>query len=104
MKTTHPQLLKLAYFPLTVAVMGESRGEGGDPSPKSSIWYKKIAQIQASTGPEINFLTKPRSIPPFPYMGLGVSTQKRGFHDNYFWVKIVCNPPAKIISKKWVLV
>ena len=93
MKTTHPQLLKLAYFPLTVAVMGESRGEGGDPSPKSSIWYKKIAQIQASTGPEIIFFSKPRPIAPFPPsippMGLGASTKKRGFCDNYFRVKIV---------------
>ena len=59
------------------------------PSP---LWYKKIAQIQASTGPEINFLTKPRPIPAFPPMGLGVSTKKRGFCDNFFRVKIVWTP------------
>ena len=62
------------------------------PSP---LWYKKIAQIQASTGPEINFLTKPRPIPAFPPMGLGVSTKKRGFCDNFFRVKIVWTPLTK---------
>ena len=34
------------------------------------------------------------------HMGLGVSTKKRGFYDNSFWVKIVCNPPCKNHKQK----
>ena len=33
-------------------------------------------------------------------MGLGVSTKKRGFYDNSFWVKIVCTPPSKNHKQK----
>ena len=78
------QLTSHSLSPLWVS--REAKAAIQAPSP---LWYKKIAQIQASTGPEINFLTKPRPIPAFPPMGLGVSTKKRGFCDNFFRVKIV---------------
>ena len=81
------QLTSHSLSPLWVS--REAKAAIQAPSP---LWYKKIAQIQASTGPEINFLTKPRPIPAFPPMGLGVSTKKRGFCDNFFRVKIVWSP------------
>ena len=45
-------------------------------------------------------MAKPKPSPPFAYMGLGVSTKKRGFYDNSFWVKIVCTPPSKNHKQK----
>ena len=81
------QLTSHSLSPLWVS--REAKAAIQAPSP---LWYKKIAQIQASTGPEINFLTKPRPIPAFPPMGLGGSTKKRGFCDNFFRVKIVWTP------------
>ena len=77
------QLTSHSLSPLWVS--REAKAAIQAPSP---LWYKKIAQIQASTGPEINFLTKPRPVPAFPPMGLGGSTKKRGFCDNFFRVKI----------------
>ena len=65
------QLTSHSLSPLWVS--REAKAAIQAPSP---LWYKKIAQIQASTGPEINFLTKPRPIPAFPPMGLG----PRGFN------------------------
>ena len=81
------QLTSHSLSPLWVS--REAKAAIQAPSP---LWYKKIAQIQASTGPEINFLTKPRPIPAFSPMGLGVSQKKRGFCDNFFRVKIVWTP------------
>ena len=81
------QLTTHSLSPLWVS--REAKAAIQAPSP---LWYKKIAQIQASTGPEINYLTKPRPIPAFPPMGLGGSTKKRGFCDNFFRVKIVWAP------------
>ena len=45
-------------------------------------------------------MTKPKPRSPFVYMGLGISTEKRGFYDNYFRVKIVSTPPCKNRKKK----
>ena len=87
------QLTSHSLSPLWVS--REAKAAIQAPSP---LWYKKIAQIQASTGPEINFLTKPRPIPAFPPMGLGVSTKKRGFCDNFFRVKIVWTPLTNPLS------
>ena len=94
------QLTSHSLSPLWVS--REAKAAIQAPSP---LWYKKIAQIQASTGPEINFLTKPRPIPAFPPMGLGGSTKKRGFCDNFFRVKIVwtpLNPLLQISHRKSV--
>ena len=45
-------------------------------------------------------MAKPKPSPPFAYMGLGASTNKRFFYDNSFWVKIVCTPPSKNHKQK----
>ena len=45
-------------------------------------------------------MTKPKPRSPFVYMGLGISTEKRGFYDNSFRVKIVSTPPCKNRKQK----
>ena len=60
----------------------------------------KLAPVQGSRGTGILFLTKPKPRSPFVYMGLGISTEKRGFYDNSFRVKIVSTPPCKNRKQK----
>jgi hypothetical protein len=60
----------------------------------------RLAPVLDSRGTGIYLLTKPKPSPPFVYMGLGVSTKKRGFYDTFFQVTTRLHPPLQKTQAK----